>query len=89
MNSQAIPQFWKLYRQLPKEIRLRAARAYRVWRNNPSAPGLRFKRVGSHRPLYSVRITDSYRVLGLLEADTIYWFWIGPHDEYERIINSM
>jgi hypothetical protein len=24
--------------------------------------------------------------LGLFKDDTIHWFWIGPHDEYERIL---
>lgn len=89
MNSQALPQFWKLYRALPREMRRRAARAYRLWRSNPDSPSLRVKRVGNQRPVYSVRVTDSYRVLGLLDGDTIYWFWIGPHDEYERIIKSL
>jgi hypothetical protein len=89
MNSQALPQFWRLYRALPKEIRLRVAKSYRIWRDEPHSPGLRFKRVGNRRPVYSVRVTDDYRVLGLLEADTIHWFWVGPHDEYERIIRSL
>jgi hypothetical protein len=28
------------------------------------------------------------RALGLLKGDTMHWFWIGPHDEYERILRS-
>ena len=89
MNSQALPQFWKQYRQLTRDIRRRTARAYQTWRLYPRSPGLQFKRVGNRRPVYSVRITDDYRALGLLEGDTMYWFWIGPHDEYERIIKTM
>lgn len=89
MNSQTLPQFWKLYNQLPKIIRRRAVKAYRLWRDKPQAPGLQFKLVGKRRPVYSVRINDAYRALGLLDGDTIYWFWIGAHDEYERIIKSM
>ena len=89
MKSQALPQFWKLYRRLPRAIRQRAAKAYRLWREHPESRGLQFKRVGNRRAVYSVRITDAYRVLGLVDGDTIYWFWIGPHDEYERVINSM
>jgi hypothetical protein len=26
-----------------------------------------------------------YRALGLLKGETMHWFWIGRHDEYERI----
>lgn len=89
MNSQALPQFWQTYRQLPKEIRLRAVKACRLWRTHPHAPGLQFKLVGKRRPVYSVRVTDSYRALGLLEGNTIYWFWIGSHEEYEQIIKSV
>lgn len=89
MNSQALPSFWERYRQLPKQVRRRASRAYRLWQQNPNAPGLRFKRVSVTRPVYSVRIGDDYRVLGLLHADTVTWFWIGRHDEYERLLKHM
>lgn len=88
MNSQALPQFWEAYRQLPKDIRLRAVKVYQLWRIHPHVPGLQFKLVGKRCPVYSVRVTDSYRTPRLLESDTIYWFWIGSHDEYERIIKS-
>ncbi len=89
MNSQTLPQFWALYYQLPRNIRRRATKAYRIWCEHPHSPGLQFKRVGNRRPVYSVRITDAYRALGLLEGDTVYWFWIGPHDEYERLIKAI
>jgi hypothetical protein len=89
MNSQALPQFWKLYYQLPSDVRRRAAKTYHIWRIHPHSPGLQFKLVGNRRPVYSVRITNAYRALGLLDGDTIYWFWIGAHDEYERIIRSL
>jgi len=89
MNSRTLPQFWKLYYELPKEVRLRVVKTYRIWRDNPRAPGLQFKLVGKRRLVYSVRISDAYRALGLLDNDTIYWFWVGGHDEYERIIKSV
>jgi len=53
----------------------------------PSAfPPLHFKKVGK---VWSIRIcTTGYRALGNLRGDIFYWFWIGPHDEYERIISG-
>jgi hypothetical protein len=42
--------------------------------------------VSDEDPLYSVRIGTNHRALGLLKGDTITWFWIGTHDEYERVI---
>jgi hypothetical protein len=28
-------------------------------------------------------VDKGYRALGLEKDGRIYWFWIGPHDEYE------
>jgi hypothetical protein len=89
MNSQTLPQFWKLYYRLPVDVQRRASKTYRIWRQNPETVGLHFKRVGSTRPVYSIRIGDYYRALGLLHGDTVTWFWIGRHDEYERLIKHM
>ena len=89
MNSQTLPQFWKRYYELPQNVRRRASKAYRIWRQNRDAPGLHFKRVGKSRPVYSIRIGDDYRALGLLYGDAITWFWIGRHAEYERLLKHM
>jgi mRNA-degrading endonuclease RelE of RelBE toxin-antitoxin system len=89
MKSQALPRFWKLYRQLPKDVRRRAARAYRIWQQNPQLPGLQFKRVSETRPVYSIRIGDYYRALGLVQGDMITWFWIGNHQEYEQLLKRL
>jgi len=29
-----------------------------------------------------------HRALALLEGDTFYWFWVGSHDEYERLTQT-
>ena len=89
MKSKATKRFWTLYHALPDHIQRRAAKAYLLWKSNPNAHGLRFKRVGKRLPVYSARIDAGYRVLGLLEGDTIIWFWIGKHDDYERILRDM
>ena len=89
MNSQTLPQFWTLFYQLPQNVRRRTSKAYRIWQQNPGAPSLNFKRVGNTRPVYSVRIGEHYRALGLLHGDTITWFWIGRHDEYERLLKHL
>ena len=35
------------------------------------------------------RINRDYRVIGVMQGDTIIWFWIGPHDEYERLLTGL
>lgn len=86
MKSRTTRSFWKLYAALPLEIQLRADRAYKLWRENPAHTSLQFKRVSRSQPLYSARIGLAYRALGLLKGDTITWFWIGGHDEYDRLL---
>jgi len=46
---------------------------------------LRFKKVGD---VWSLRIGSGYRAVALLEEDIFFWFWIGTHDEYERLVSS-
>jgi hypothetical protein len=40
--------------------------------------------VNREEDVWSVRVTRGYRALGVLDGDTVTWFWIGSHDEYER-----
>ncbi len=68
---------------LPPSVRQHAREAYRLWRDNPNLPGLRFKRVGDQ---VSVRVGRNYRALGTLEGNTVYWYWIGRHDTYDRML---
>ena len=35
----------------------------------------------------SVRVGIAYRALGVEDSESIVWFWIGSHVEYERLIN--
>ena len=86
MKSRTISPFWKLYYRLPPDIQRRADRAYQLWQVNPFAKGLYFKRVDPNEPIYSVRIGLGHRALGLLDGDTIFWYWIGDHDEYNRLL---
>ncbi len=84
MNSAVLPSFWKSYRRLTREIKQSARKAYRLWAENPFHPSLHFKCINSQEGIWSVRITKGYRALEVLEGDTITWFWIGSHDDYER-----
>ncbi len=89
MRSVATTQFWRLYDDLPEAVQRQADRAYALWQTNPAAHGLYFKRVGVQQPVYSVRIGRGYRALGLLEGDAVIWFWIGAHDQYERLLERL
>ena len=81
MKSRTTRKFWRLFDDLPPDVQEQARKAFRQWIRDPSHPGLHFKRVDDNEPMYSARVGLNYRVLGLLEGDTMTWWWIGPHDE--------
>lgn len=88
MKSQLADEFIPLFRALPEEVRASARRQYQLWKQNPRHPSLHFKTIHPHDALYSVRIGRNWRVLGLLENDTMTWFWIGSHAEYDQFIRK-
>ena len=84
MKSQTLPSFWEAYTLLPDSGKKGARKAFSLWRENPFHPSLHFKCVNQEEKIWSVRITLGYRALGILEGDTVTWFWIGGHEQYER-----
>ena len=89
MNSRVTDAFLAFFAALPEKVKSQVRKAYRLWRQNPSHPSLQFKRVHAREPIYSVRVSLGWRVLGLLEGDTIYWFWVGSHAEYDRLLERL
>lgn len=57
-----------------------------LFEQDPSHPSLRFKKVHPSRPIYSARVSQQYRALGVVADDEIIWFWIGSHDDYEKLL---
>ena len=87
MRSRTTRTFWRHFDGLPANVRDHARKAYRLWRDDPNHPGLRFKPVHAVERIYSIRVSRGYRALGLREDDTVTWFWIGSHANYERMIS--
>jgi hypothetical protein len=83
MKSATLPSFWEKYRTMSLAVRAGARKAYRLWAENPFHPSLHFKCIDSDEDIWSVRVTKSYRAVGVMSGDTVTWFWIGDHDEYE------
>jgi hypothetical protein len=84
VNSIATESFWKLYRALPEAIRRQTRETYRLFVKNPQHPGLSFERLRCDPHLWSARITRDYRTFGRKHEDTMIWFWIGTHAEFDR-----
>ena len=83
MNHHASRRFWALYEALPSEVRELASKNYQLLKADPRHPSLHFKRIGG---LWSVRIGAHHRALGTEIENDIYWFWIGTHADYDKIV---
>lgn len=86
MKSRVTEDFLALFAKLPPEIQTRARKNYRLWQQDSSHPSLHFKRVHAKEPIYSIRIGRQWRALGILEENTIHWFWIGSHSDYDSLL---
>ena len=64
-------------------------KAFDLWQENPRHQSLKFKRVHSTEPVWSVRIGKHWRALGIRFDNKVTWFWIGTHAEYDKILRRM
>jgi hypothetical protein len=75
MKSRAVAGFWDGYNLLPPVVQELAVKQYKLWLANPHHPSVRFKKIGAR---WSARITDDYRAIGVMEGDTVIWFFSAP-----------
>ena len=83
MKHLASPRFWRHYHSLPEAIRNLADKNFELLKADPHHPSLHFKKIGQ---LWSVRVGVHYRALGLDNGDSIVWFWIGSHADYDKLV---
>lgn len=85
MNHHTTADFWACCRFLPEAIQRLADANHDLLRADSRHPSLRFKKIGR---LWSVRVGIGYRTLAVVGDDGPIWFWIGPHAEYDHIIEG-
>ena len=83
MKSLTKKSFRSRFQALPPEIRQLARKNFQLWLRNPRHPSIHFKKTGN---FWSARVGDNHRALAVLSGGNVEWFWIGSHDEYERLI---
>lgn len=89
MNSRTTRRFQELLSALPAHVRRQARDSYRLFQQDSAHPGLHFKRVIQDPPTYSARVGISYRAMGVLDGDTVVWFWIGSHADYDKTLGQL
>jgi len=85
VKHHASVRFWQAYDALPPEVQRLADENFALLKRDPNHPSLHFKKVGRFR---SARVGLHYRALAVQEGADLIWFWIGRHDEYDRLIGS-
>jgi len=84
LKSLARPSFWRLYDVLDPRIKAASRRAYELFARAPDHPSLRFKKLQGYDKVWSLRINEQYRAVGVRAADTITWIWIGSHNDFDK-----
>ena len=92
MKSRTTKHYRKRLAELPKHVQKAAKSNYRKWRENPKHPSLNFKKheglsAKAKEDIYSVRIGEHWRAVGVYikRDDAIAWFWVGSHEDYNRL----
>jgi len=77
--------------QNDKKLQRKIETKLELFEKDNTHKSLRFKKIKSD--LWSMRVDPkgiygSYRLLGKKSGNVIIWFWVGKHDEYERLIEQ-
>ncbi len=78
-----------MFADLPEQVQEQAREAYRQFKEDPNYPSLKFKKVHPQLPIYSARVNRDYGAVGQLDEDTVIWFWIGSHADYDKLLNQL
>ena len=78
-------RFWRSMARLPEPIQRAAHQNFALLKENPRHPSLHFKRIGN---LWSARVGIDYRAVAVQDGADLIWVWIGPHEEYQRMIKQ-
>ncbi len=84
MNHQATAEFRSSYDSLPESVRSLADADFELLKANPRHPSLHLKEsVDSGLSAWAC-VTGS---LAVRDSETLLWFWIGTHGQYDKIVH--
>jgi len=90
MKSELTDEFIEYFADLPERVQKTARKNYKLWKQNPSHPSLEFKKLNTEQPTYSVRAGIGWRAVGVMkDSETIVWFWIGSHSNYDKLLKNL
>lgn len=80
-------KFERKYAELPKQIKIRAEKQEKLFKDNPFHPSLHTEKLSpKFKDVWSFRIDKNYRIIfRFVENDTVLFLNIGSHDYIYRI----
>ena len=87
MKHTTADSFWKLFGDLPEEIRGLATKNFTLLLADPRHPSLQLKKVLPET--WSVRVGQDFRAVAREVPEGLNWFWIGPHKEYDLLLKRL
>jgi hypothetical protein len=88
LKSKTTARFRNAYENLPDEIKKSAKKKYGLWKKDPNHISLKFKKISNTKKIFSIRITRGWRALGFRQNNTMIWFWIGSHSDYDKLLKD-
>ncbi len=85
-RSFAVPEFWRCYDRLPKQVRELADKKFQLFTQEPFHPSLGLQEKGE---VWTVDVGRSYRAIALREGNDFHWFWIGSHEAYNQLLRRV
>lgn len=85
-QSFALPEFWRCYEKLPKNVRELADKKFHLFTQDPFHPSLGLQQKGE---VWTVDVGRSYRAIALRQGKDFHWFWIGSHEAYNKLLNRV
>ncbi|MEM7761531.1 MAG: hypothetical protein AAF298_25900 [Cyanobacteria bacterium P01_A01_bin.40] len=89
MKSRTTKKFRAFFARLPKQIQIQGRIAYQLFKKIQTIPVCVLKKLHSKLSIYSARISRDYRAVRQLDGDTIIWFWIGSHTDYDKLLSGI
>ncbi len=90
MTSRLDRDLVRHFTRLPKHVQKLANENYLLWRADPFHPSLEFKRVNRKLPIWSVRVGIHHRAVAIKpNEESIVWFFIGSHAEYDKLLQRV
>ncbi|MDT0632792.1 hypothetical protein RQM47_12585 [Rubrivirga sp. S365] len=81
--------YLKRLQKLPGHVQTRTLKALDRLDQDERYPSLHFKRVSEEEGAWSVRVSQDYRMVGYRQDDHVTWFWIGKHDDYDKLLDRL